>query len=231
MDIRNVPEFAQFTTNAGNLEILQQSVYDSAVYPTAGTTELAFFTTPYNQGKSAQPGWATKTKTIADTNLKTQGRLPEGYAMRAESLEVAFLPGSDATADTFALQSPVAWNAVAAATLTVGVDDVNAFYNTGLVEFQIGDKIVCQEAPIGRFPPKTYREIGGMVATNSATTAEALFALNQAKGRSYFFGRPITIMPNETFSVTLRWAAVVATPSGKNGQVKVILDGQLGKKV
>lgn len=231
MDISRIPELAQGTINSGNVEKFQQSLYDTVIYATAGTTELSFFTTPYNQGKSAQPGWATKGKTLADTNMKVGGQLPEGHAYRAESMEIAFLPGSDATADTFALQSPVVWAAVAAATLTAGIDDVNAFYNAGWVEFKIGDKMICQEAPIGRFPVKTYREIAGMVATNSATTSEALFAMNVAKGRPYYFPVPVTIAPKDTFSVALKWPAVVATPSGKNGQVKVILDGQQYKSV
>jgi hypothetical protein len=220
-----------FDTNSGNLEQLQQSLYDTALYATAGFTELAFFSTPVGQGLSAQPGNANKVKTKQDTNMQTAGRLPSNAAFLAESIEVYFLPGSVSTANTFTLQSPVVWNATAAASLTAGVDDVAAFYNAGSLEFVIGEKPVLYEAPLGRFPPKTYRELRGMMASNSATTAEGVIATSYAAGRQYYFTKPLPVRENVAFAVTARWPVAVATPSGFNGQMKVVLDGQYFRKV
>ena len=37
----------------------------------------------------------------------------------------------------------------------------------------------------------------------------------------------MTLQPAVNFDVTLRWPALVATPSGFNGRVGIILDGYL----
>lgn len=223
-------DFAKFSVNRANAqEVIRQSLYDTLLYPTAGQTQLQFFALPLGQGLSAAPGNANNPKTRADTNMELAGQLPNPKALLVESIEVDFQPGSVATAYTFALQSPIVFAVAAAATVTAGMQDVNAFYNTGFLVLFIGSKEYLVEGPMGRFPPKCHREIDTSVVSNSATVGEVIVGIEKAVGRPYYLEPPVLLAPTQNFNVTLNWPVAVATPSGFNGAVKVILDGYLGR--
>jgi hypothetical protein len=227
-----VDAFRAFMVNKlGSVEIVRQSLYDTIIYPTAGLTNMTFFALPQGQGITSAPGGAAGVKSIVDTNMTLAGQLPAPQGFFVESVEVDFQPGSTATANTFALQTPTAFNAVAAATVQAGENDVNAFYTTGALTFVIGQKNYLQEASLVRFPPKARFELDAAVASNSATTAAFGKVKLKAGGRPYQLRPGLSLMTSQNFAVTLNWPIVVATPSGFNGAVRVILDGWLFRAV
>ncbi|MGH6795931.1 MAG: hypothetical protein ACREDH_12240 [Methylocella sp.] len=219
------------TVQYGSVEVIKQSLYDTVIYPTAGLAQMLFFQNPIGQGLSASPGNAGLPKALSDTDLQLPGQLPAPQAFWVDSIEVDFQPGSSAAANTFALQIPGAFAAVAIATLQAGAHDVNAFYSTGALQFTIGTKPYLQEAALLRFPPKARFEYDVAVASNSATTAEVVKEKLKAGGRPYNLTPGLPIMTSMNFNVSLLWPVIVPTPSGFNGAVRVILDGWLFRAV
>lgn len=217
---------ARRVTNPGQSEIVRQRFYDYQLYPTAGVTQLAFFQQPIGQGiTTALGGTVGSGKTLWDTNLELGGTLPSGKAFMIESIEVVFFPGSVATANTYTLQAPSTSTAVAAAAQMAQLSDVNSFYQSGMLELNILSKNYLRETPLIAFPPKTAFNLDAAFASNSATTF-SINAMNmRAAGRPYYIDPTIALQPAVNFEVLLRFPAAVATPSGFNARVGVILDG------
>lgn len=228
--MERLPTAADFNsrrvTNPAQSEIVRQRFYDYQLYPTAGVTQLAFFQQPIGQGITTALGGTVGTgKTLWDTNLELGGTLPSGKAFMIESIEVVFFPGSVATANTYTLASPALFNATAAAAVSAQLADVNSFYQSGMLELNILSKNYLRETPLIAFPPKTVFNLDAAYASNSATTAE-LGAVNmRAAGRPYYIDPTIALQPAVNFEVLLRFPAAVATPSGFNARVGVVLDG------
>jgi hypothetical protein len=217
---------ARRVTNPGQSEIVRQRFYDYQLYPTAGVTQLAFFQQPIGQGiTTALGGTAGSGKTLWDTNLELGGTLPSGKAFMIESIEVLFFPGSVATANTYTLQAPSTSAAVAAAAQFAQLNDVNSFYQSGMLELNILSKNYLRETPLIAFPPKTAFNLDVGVASNSATTFSVAAMNMRAAGRPYYIDPTIALQPAVNFEVLLRFPAAVATPSGFNARVGLILDG------
>jgi hypothetical protein len=214
---------------AGEPEVVRQSLYDFQVYPTAGQTQLTFFSQPVGQGKTSSSGaTAGSAKTRADTNMELAGQLPRFKNQLVECIEVYWSAGSVSTTDTFTLANITAFAATAAAAVGGGkVNDINAIAVTGSVQFFIGSKIYLEEAPIGRFPPKTRLEVEAAVASNSATTAEVIVSNAYMAGRPYYLEPPVVLTDSQNFNVQCNWPVAIATPSGFNGRIGVVLDGYL----
>jgi hypothetical protein len=217
---------ARRVTNPGQSEIVRQRFYDYQLYPTAGVTQIAFFQQPIGQGlTTALGGTAGTGKTVFDTNLELGGTLPSGKAFMIESIEVIFFPGSVSTSNTYTVVSPALFNATAAAAVSAQLADVNSFYQSGLLELNILSKNYLRETPLIAFPPKTAFNLDAAYASNSATTAEVGAVNMRAAGRPYYIDPTIALQPAVNFEVLLRFPAAVATPSGFNARVGVILDG------
>lgn len=215
-------------TNPGQSEIIRQTLYDTLLYAGAGVQTLTFFQTPIGQGvTTALGGTANTPKTKSDTNMVMAGNLPSGQEFLAESVEVTFYPGSVSTANTFTVDNLTFFLAAASAVPTAQVDDVNAFYQSGRLEFNILSKNYLTEQPLMRFPPKAYLEVFGAIASNSATTSEVGFVAAHACGRPYYLEPNIDLQPAMNFDVSLIWPGLVAMPSGFNARVGVILDGYM----
>ena len=213
-------------TNPSQSEIVRQRFYDYQLYPTAGTTQLSFFGAAVGQGITSAVGATVGApKTLWDTNLSISNTLPSGQAFMVESIEVVFVPGSVATANTFTLVKPYEFAAVAAATLAGQLADVNSFYQSGMLEFNILSKNYLRETPMIVFPPKTSLNLDVAVSSNSATTAANIIQNGRAAGRPYYISPEIALQPAVNFEVVIKYPAAVATPSGFNGRVGVILDG------
>lgn len=215
----------------GAFEGVRQSLYDFLIYPTAGATQFTFFALPRGQGQSSHTGNAGATKGLWDTNMDAAGQLPNPKSFLAESIEIIVEPGSVSTAATFTAQSVYAFIAVPVA-LTVPIsagalNDKNILRQVGYLEFFIGSKAYLDEAPIGRFPPKTAFKIDSSLATNSATTGTAAISQGNWAGRPYYLNPPVFLAPTQNFTVTLNFPVAVATPSGFNARVGIILDGFL----
>lgn len=217
---------ARRVTNAAQSEIVRQRFYDYQLYATAGSTQMTFFSQPIGQGvTSAVGGTVGSPKTLWDTNLELPSTLPSGKAFMIESIEVFFMPGSVATANTFTLIKPLEFAAAAAATLGGQMADVNSFYNSGMLELNILSKNYLRETPLLAFPPKTAFGLDAAISSNSATTAANIVQSMKATGRPYYISPEIALQPAVNFEVILKWPAAVATPSGFNARVGVILDG------
>lgn len=232
--IPSLQEALAYSVNRKNdVEGVRQSLYDFLLYPTAGQTQLTFFANPLGQGGSSSPGLTTaNAKTLADTNMESAGQLPAPKMFLIESIEVQFEAGSVSTAATYTPQVVHSAAAAPAATNNASVaggaaNDIDAIRRSGWLNLFVGSKTYLNEAPIGRFPPKTRLEANGSVSTNSATTQAIEFAVAKWGGRPYYVEPAILLPSTQNFSVTLNWPVAVATPSGFNGRIGVILDGYL----
>lgn len=215
-------------SNPGLSEIVRQRLYDFQLYPTAGVTQLSFFSQVVGQGiTTAIGGTVGSPKTLWDTNLEMPGTLPSGKRFRLESIEVQFFPGSVATASTYTVAAIAQWAAVSAAALSAQLNDVNTFYQSGLFELNVLSKNYLRETPVIAFPPKTYFDITAAHASNSATTAQTSAIQGKVGGRPYYIDQGITLEPAANFECLIRYPAAVATPSGFNARVGVVLDGAL----
>jgi hypothetical protein len=174
---------------------------------------------------TALGGTAGTAKTLWDTNLELPNTLPSGKAFMIESIEVLFFPGSVSTANTYTIASPALFNATASAAVQSQLADVNSFYQSGMLELNILSKNYLRETPLLAFPPKANFNLDAALASNSATTALNGAVNMRAAGRPYYLEPTIALQPAVNFEVVLRFPAAVATPSGFNGRVGVILDG------
>lgn len=233
MDKQLFPDLETFrryaVTQIGEIEVIKQTLYDTLIYATAGATALRFFQNPVGQGLSAAPGNANNAKTLADTNMTQAGTLPSPQGFFVSSIEVDFQPGSVNTANTFTPQtraSSAAAPAAATGIVQVGaVNDVSSVLGAGFLQFNVGSKNYLTEAGLLRFPPKARFELDAAFAGNSATTANFGAANLKAGGRPYMLNPGIAIMTSQNFEVIVNYPVVVATPSGFNGAMRVILDG------
>lgn len=217
---------ARRVTNPNQSEIVRQRFYDYQLYATAGTTQLTFFSAPVGQGlTTALGGTAGTAKTLWDTNLELPNTLPSGKAFMIESIEVLFFPGSVSTANTYTIVSPALFNATASAAVQSQLADVNSFYQSGMLELNILSKNYLRETPMLAFPPKANFNLDAALASNSATTALNGAVNMRAAGRPYYLEPTIALQPAVNFEVVIRYPAAVATPSGFNARVGVILDG------
>jgi hypothetical protein len=213
-------------TNPAQSEVVRQRFYDYQLYATAGVSQLTFFSQPIGQGvTSALGGTVGSAKTIADTNLELPNTLPSGKAFMIESIEVLFFPGSVSTTNTYTPASPVLFNATAAAAVAAQAADVNTMYQAGVLELNILSKNYLRETPVLAFPPKAHFDLDAAIASNSATTAEVGIVNMRAAGRPYYISPEIALQPSVNFEVVIKYPGVVATPSGFNGRIGIILDG------
>lgn len=208
----NLQELQSYSVNRqGQYEVVRQTLYDFQTYASAGQTSLQFFQVPKGQGG----------KTIADTNIEVAGSLPQPKWFLVESIEIQFFPGVN----------PSILNTTIAE--TEFSNDVYAVGKGGSLNFFIGSKTYVEEAPLIRFPPKTrlYVDAAHAVHFTQAVAADAEEQVSTdyaaACGRPYFVDPEVLLIPNQNFSVTLSWPAVVALPSGQDGRIGVILDGIL----
>ena len=172
-------------------------------------------------------GTVGSAKTVWDTNMELGGQLPSGKSFLIESIEVLFVPGASNSANTYTTASLSQFAATAAAAVIAMQQDVQQFYQTGLLEFNVLSKNYLRETPLLAFPPKAQLSLDAAVASNSATTGEVAATLAKAAGRPYYVEPRITLQPAVNFEVLLRWPALVPTISTNNGRVGVILDGYM----
>lgn len=216
----------------GVVEVIKQSLYDSAVLPAAGATNLTFFATPEGQGASSSPGNAANAKSLADTNMKAAGQLPAPEAFWIQSVEIDFQPGAT-TGASWQIQTPAVSTAVfTPAAIGGGVGDVNAFYSSGALVLTIGNKPYLQEAPLLYFPPKCRFELDAALSgvTNATSVVVAMEKL-KAGGRPYKLDPGLSLTQSVNFKVQLFWPNAVALPSTFPGRVMVKLDGWLFRAV
>jgi hypothetical protein len=213
-------------TNPNQSEVIRQTLYDFLLYPTAGQVQLNFFSQPAGQGLTSALGAAAGgVKSLADTNLVLPNQLPSGTAFMIESIEVFFYAGSVATANTYTPANISLFAAVAVATLAGQANDVNTIMQSGLLELNVLQKNYLRETPLQRFPQKTGIDGNFAISTNSATTSEVALVNARATGRPYYLDPVVTLQPAVNFEVLIKWPGALATGSGFNGRIGVVLDG------
>jgi len=215
---------ARRVTNPGQSEIIRQRLYDYQLLSSSGSTQLSFFQQPVGSGlTTALGGTVGAVKTLWDTNMTLGGTLPSGQAFYIESVEVCFFPGSVTTANTYTPIGMSVFNATAAASVAAAANDVNTFYQSGMLELNILSKNYLRETPLLAFPPKANYNLDAAVASNSATTAEVALLQARAAGRPYYIDPAISLQPAVNFEVVIKWPAAVSLSF--NSRVGVILDG------
>lgn len=230
--IPSVTEAISYSVNRlGEAEGIRQTLYDFLLYPLLGALAFQFFQLPKGQGVTTSPGATVgSAKTIFDTNMEAAGSLPNPKSFLVESIEVMVFPGNSGAANTFTQQPPYDFVAVPTDLVPLsagGVSDVWNITNAGHLQFFIGSKSYLDEAPLSRFPPKTYVGIDAAVASNSATTAALSVSAARAMGRPYYLDPPIFLTPTQNFVVTVDYAALVPTISTLNARIGIVLDGYL----
>jgi hypothetical protein len=226
--IPSLATLSKFKVNRAGAEGIRQSLYDNMLYPTAGQNQLNFFALPQGQGVATGLGAVVgSAKTIADTNLDSAGMLPAGKSFLITSVEVPIYAGLSAAANTFTPAVPAVFAAAAAVAVGAQINDIATLYLSGSLKLFIGSKTYLEEAPLLRFPPKTQLTFDNAIASNSATVGEVGAFSAKISGRPYMVEPPIYLENNQNFVVQLNWPGVVATPSGFNARVGIILDGYL----
>lgn len=215
----NIPSFdsiANYAVNrGGEYEGVRQSLYDFQTYGSAGATSFTFFQVP--QGQSS--------KTLDDTNLEVAGSLPAPKHFLVQSIEILFFPGVNPVT--------VANGTGTDATASNFTNDAYAIEQAGNLDFFIGSKSYLQEAPIGRFPPKTClkTEFASAYQMKQAVAADESSQVNMDygvfSGRPYFVNPWILLVPTQNFNVKLNFNTAVALPSGQDARIGIVLDGIL----
>ena len=215
-NIPNLTELQAYAVNRkGQYEGIRQSLYDYQVYASAGQTSLSFFQVPVGQAG----------KTIADTNMEVSGTLPQPKHFLVESIEIRFWPG--------VLPVVSATGVLATQAASNYSNDVVTFSKSGSLNYFIGSKTYLEEAPVGRFPPKTSvcADFAVSQSVNQAAAADQenqiTMDLSYVCGRPYFINPATLLIPTQNFKVTLAWPAAVALPSGEDARIGVVLDGIL----
>jgi hypothetical protein len=214
--IPNLAELQSYAVNRkGQYEGIRQTLYDFQTYAAAGQTSLSFFQVPLGQAG----------KTVADTNIEVAGSLPQPKHFLVESIEVRFWPGVlPVVSQTGVLGTQAASNYT---------NDVETVSQSGSLNFFIGSKTYLEEAPIGRFPPKTkveaYFAVSQTVNQAAPADQENQITMDLAYfcGRPYFINPATLLIPTQNFKVTLAWPAAVALPSLQDARIGVVLDGIL----
>lgn len=223
---------ANLAVSNNALEVVKWEIYDYLLYPTAGIAALTFFQTGIGQGQSTSSGTAAgQSKFITDTNMTGAGVLPAPQAFWTEEIEVVTEPGSVATANTFTLVNPGNSVAAAAATVQAGAHDINAILVGGALQYNISQKPYYQTAPLYRAPPATRVQLDVAMASNSATATEVLKEKSYATGDVIHLNPGVAIMTAQNFNVAITYPVIIATPSGFNARIGVILSGWLFRGV
>lgn len=195
--INSITDAQQWATTLSSWEALTQSIFDSAVYPAAGTTQLTFFATPQGQGT----GFGGGAKSASDTSMQIAGMLPANQAMLIVSAEIDFQP----TTPRVTAQNPAVFGAQAVAAI---VNDAYFFRTTGNLVLTIGQKPYLSEAPMMKFPASNDFQISAALADVSTTGAslQSRIAYGRADGPAYVLSpNNLLLTPNQNFGVTLNW--------------------------
>lgn len=218
--MRTIPSQAglsKYNVNRPGWEAVRQSLYDFQTYAAAGQTTMTFFAVPNGQS----------SKTLSDTNMTLAGQLPAAQEFLVNSVEVYF------RTTTPAPSASTADAAVAAPALATHINDSYLVSRTGNLTLTIGSKPYLQEAPLGRFPPKTHFELDAATAlatTVAADSIESRMAIARWVGRPYLLSpADLRLTSSQNFSVSLNWPEGVQAITSA-ARIGVVLDGILYRR-
>lgn len=193
----------------GVQDVVWNPLYDSALYITAGQTQLTFFTSPIGQGTTTAPG-ATGTKTRADTNMTAAGQLTKGQAFYMTGLELKVYPSIE----------PAEGNA-SRADIGNFLNDIYDLGKSGWANFRVQDRDYITDGPLDLFPPATRLAVNSALALDSAVTptpTQSVMQIDYAtwSGENYII-TPIYLDSNQGFQLQLNWP----TPVSLSAQARI----------
>jgi len=173
--------------NRKGRETIYWPLYDTAIYPAAGITELNFFQNPIGQ----------QTKTLDDTNMSSSGQLPANQSFIVTGVSCMLIPNS----------LPSTANVQQASSY---VNDLWDLSRNGFARLFIGSKDYIQMAPIGSIPSQ-YR-IAGFSALADARAAganqQSMVGYAAPAGEEHKI-TPLDIPSNQNFNFSMHWPTLV----------------------
>lgn len=223
-NVKSAADFDDYRVTQDDWEGIRNALYDTVVYPAAGTNQLTCFAIKQGDGTTWSGGGS---KTFSDTNMQLGGQLPADQRFLMESIEVGFWPCQPTVANFF----PADFGTAVTATW---INDQWVFRQSGNLELKIASKSYLNEAPMAVFPSKTVFEITGALSDSSTPITHAWSAALYAnqKGRPYIM-HPYAIGLDwgEAFQVQLNWPeGKQAMPSNNPAIVRLRLDGILQRR-
>jgi hypothetical protein len=195
----------QYVTSLATQDVIWAPLYDANSYPTAGVTQLSYFTAPLGQGTTPAPG-ATGTKTIADTNLNSAGQLTKGNEFLMTGQELIYFPG--------ALPEQIGTDA---GYIGGGVNDVYTVGKSGVLTLQIQQRNYLQDGPLQLFPPTARLAVAAAIGGAGVTGTQSMMEVAYAHwaGETYDI-TPVYLEATQGFSETITWpAAVTVNTTGR----------------
>lgn len=193
---------------AGQFEVIWQPQYDFQTYATAGATQFTFFQTTIGAGGT----------TLADTSIRSAGQFPRPQEFLITGIQVYFRPGEEP--ETVGLADDAQQDFV---------NDVFAvLFGNAWLELFIGSKPYLQDGPLAKFTQQ-FKLMGDSAISDSTTAGAAqksVISYATHCGR-YYSITPVKLPANQNFNVNINFPAAVATPSGNDARIGVILDGFL----
>lgn len=191
---------------AGTKEVIWEPLYDTVVYPAAGSSSITLF-----QNQIGKNG-----KQLDETNMDLDGQLPSGKSFLLLGIQLAFYAGDTSASSNNELIT----NHVTA--------DTRTFAENGHLIFRIGSKDYMRQAPLGKFPPcerlsgYSSLSMGLDAGANKKTYTE----YSTPSGRE-FSVNGLLLEPSQNFSLELR--DLPALLSGVDGKIVATLNGFIGR--
>ena len=206
-------ELDQYVTSLSTQDVIWAPLYDANSYPTAGVTQLSYFTAPLGQGATSAPG-ATGTKTLADTNLNSAGQLTKGNEFLMTGQEMIYFPGV------------VPEVQAAGGAINGGVNDVFNVGKSGVLTLMIQQRNYLQDGPLQLFPPTARLAVSAAIGGTGDTAATAQYSVAYAHwaGETYDI-TPVYLEATQGFSETVTWPAAVTV--GTTGRLYSRMRGYL----
>lgn len=214
-------------------DVIWGPLYDSLAYPSAGQMSFTFFNQGVGAGTTSSPGAGTGAKTLWDTNIITPNMLTMGNEFYAIGSETHILPGvQNTTATPFALY-PSLGNATPTTNNKDMINDLWAIGNGGLKVLTVGtDRKYINDGPLMQFPPAKWLQVAAAIAELGATTTNYVSEIAYAAwGGEPYQIVPIYLQSNQNFTLTIGFAAALATPSQTVGRLIERLRGYLIRSV
>ena len=203
-------------------------IYDTAVIPAAGFSEVSLFTQITGQGQTAFDGAGAGGKTWWDTNMNTAGMFPSGKSIQVYGMSFLYEAGSAPATplgfkSALPLQSILDTNATATgANIPLPAAEVYRALRNLHAQLVIGDKVIC-EGRLFRFPMPTDCRIDSSIAMPSATGIRAS-ANCVTEGDVWDFGHGgLQIDPTVGFSVRIKSPSVTPTLTTFNARLTCYL--------
>ena len=206
-----------------------QDVFDTMIYPAAGTNELLFFSQIIGQGQTAAHGAGTAPKSYFDTNLTQASTIPSGKELRVYGIGVKYEAGASPVVTTaFKSALPIqsindTTSTATGANVPLPANEEALMYKNLHLEFFIGDKVICA-GRLSRFPMPTDVVVDSSITAASSITGIRSTANAVTEGEVFTFGSGgLQILPAMTFGVRVKSPVQIPTLTTYNGRISVYL--------